>query len=463
MTAQRYDAIVIGTGQGGKPLARALAQAGRKTAIIERDTRVGGTCVLTGCTPTKTMVASARVAHLVRRAADFGVHTSSIAVDLARVRQRKRDIVERFSSGSRKGLEETDGLELIFGAARFTDRCQLEITTPAGETLSLAADMVFINTGTRPAVPAIPGIEQVPYLDNATIMELDTVPEHLLVIGGGYVGIEFGQMFCRFGSRVTMVQRSERLLTREDDDVANEVAKILQEDGVELRLSSEVVKLERDGELVVATVASPNGEERSPASHLLVAAGRTPNSDALDLEAAGVATDERGFVVVNHRLETNVLGIYALGDITGGPAFTHISYDDFRVLRDNLLTGGNRSTEGRLVPYVVFMDPELGRVGLTEREARERELDVRVAKLPMSRVARALESDETRGLMKAVVDAESGCILGCTILGVHGGEVMSVVEAAMMGKLPYTALEEGIFAHPTLAESLNNLFMELAD
>ncbi len=459
---ENYKAIVIGTGQGGKPLAGSLARAGWKTAIIEREDKVGGTCVIKGCTPTKTMVASARVAHLARRAADYGVRTSSVAVDMVRVRERKRDIVDLFSGGGRRGLEKLEHLDLIFGHASFTGPNEIEVAPPDGSPRRLTAEKIFINTGLRPLIPDIPGLKDLPYLDSTSIMELDSVPEHLLVLGGGYVALEFGQMFRRFGSKVTILQRSGLLLSREDPDVAEEIANILGGEGIDVRLKTRATRFEQDGEgQIVATVESAQGKETIRATQLLVAAGRVPNGDRLNLEAAGIRTDERGSIPVNERLETNVPGVYCMGDANGGPAFTHISYDDYRIIRDNLLEGANASTKGRFVPYTVFIDPELGRVGLTEKQAKSQGLDVRVAKLPMTRVARALESDETRGFMKALVDPKSQQILGCAILGVHGGEVMAVLQVAMMGKLPYTAIKEGTFAHPTLAESLNNLFMTL--
>lgn len=450
-----YDAIVVGTGQAGKPLAKSLAQKGLRTAIVERDEKVGGSCVVFGCTPTKTMVASARVAHLVARASDYGVDTGSVSVDLSRVRERKRAIVDLFSSGGRKGLERQENVDLIFGEARFSG----PRTMLVGEELELTADKIFLNTGTRPAVPSVPGLSDVPFLTSRSIMELADVPEHLLVVGGGYIGVEFGQMFRRFGARVTIVQRADQLLPREDDDVAAAVLEIFREDGIDVRLSSTLKRLARDGEgRTTATIATPDGEQPLEVSEILIAAGRSPNSDRLNLETAGVDVDERGFIPVNERLETNVDGIWALGDIVGGPAFTHISYDDYRIVEANVLRGENRTTTGRLVPYTVFMDPELGRVGLTEREARERGIDHAVAKVPMTHVARALETDETRGFMKAVVAPESGEILGCAILGVAGGEIMSVLQVAMMGDVPYTAIRDGVFAHPTFAESLNTLF-----
>ena len=457
-SAQHYDAVVIGSGQGGKPLSTTLAEAGYKTALVERE-HVGGTCVNVGCTPTKTMVASAKVAYFDRRSADYGVHNGPVSVDMVEVRQRKQDIVESFRNGVRRTIENTEGLDLWLGEARFVGEKELEIQLNDGEAVLLTADNVFINVGARPMDPSIEGLDNVPTLNSTSIMELDEVPEHLLVLGGGYVGLEFAQMFRRFGSEVTIVQRGEQLLAREDVDVAEAVAEVLREDGIEVLLETETLRAEPSGDgRVGLTVRTPDEERTLSGSHMLVAIGRPPNTDLLNLEAAGVETDKRGFVEVNEQLETNVPGIYALGDAKGGPAFTHISYDDFRIISANLLEDSNASTADRLVPYTVFIDPQLGRVGLSEREAREGDHDVRVARMPMSHVARALEVDEPRGFMKAVVDAETGRILGCAILGIEGGEIMSMIQIAMMGGVPYTALRDGVFAHPTLAESLNKLF-----
>ncbi|MFQ5747422.1 MAG: mercuric reductase [Gemmatimonadota bacterium] len=461
-----YDAIVLGAGQAGGPLSTTLARAGRKTALVER-AHVGGTCVNEGCTPTKTMVASARVAHLARRAAAYGVRVGDVSVDLAVVRRRKRDIVESFRGGSERGIESTDGLDLYTGEGRFTAAHEMAVRTSDGAEKRLSADLIFINAGARPSIPDLPGLDRVPYLDSTSVMELGEVPEHLVVIGGGYIGLEFGQMFRRFGSRVTIVQRAERLLPREDADVSDAVADILRDEGIDVRLGTEPTGVAASGEgddLRIDLRASGGLDGSGGAiegSHLLVAAGRVPNSDRLDLAAAGIRASDRGFVVVNERLETSVPGVFALGDIKGGPAFTHIAYDDFRILRTNLLEGGSASTAGRLVPYTVFIDPQLGRVGMGEEEARAAGREVRVAKLPMTRVARALETDETRGFMKAVLDAETDEILGCAVLGVEGGEVMTVVQMAMMGGVRWPAIRDGVFAHPTLAESLNNLFMTL--
>jgi len=409
------------------------------------------------------MVASARVAHLARRAADYGVRTGAVSVDMETVRKRKRDIVDSWTEGSRKGLQKTEGLELVFGDARFVGERTVEVQQPAGAKRRLAADRVFINAGARPAVPPIDGLDEVPWLDSTSIMELGEVPGHLIVLGGGFVGLEFAQMFRRFGADVTIVERGLRLASREDDDVSDGLRDILEEDGLRVLTGTEVTRLaSRNGGVEVRTRDS-DGTSTLAGSHLLVATGRTPNSDRLNLEATGLEADERGYIPVDARLETGVEGIWALGDITGHAPFTHTSYDDYRVVEANLLNGGDRTTDDRILTYTVFTDPQLGRVGMTEREAREEGRDVRIAKIPMSRVARAIETDETRGFMKAVVDADTGHILGAAVLGVEGGEIAAILEVAMMGGLPHTALRDAVLAHPTVAESLNNLFMTLDD
>ena len=460
MSTALFDTVIIGTGQSGKPLAIALARAGRKVAVIERE-HVGGTCINVGCTPTKTMVASGRVAYLARRAKDYGVNAGRVTVDMRRVLKRKRSVVESFRNYGQKTLEKTANVELIFGEARLKDTKCVVVELRRGGTRELEGKRIVINTGGRPAVPPIEGLDRVPFLDSTSIMELTELPGHLIVLGGGYIGLEFCQMFRRFGARVTIVNRDLRLILREDPDVSAEVEKILKEDGIEVLNSAQVTRVEKSGAGVRVLLQSREGAKKISGSHLLLALGRVPNSDRLNLGAAGVQTDKLGYIEVNARLETNIPGIYAIGDVKGGPAFTHISYDDFRILRENWLNGGNATIDGRPVPNCMYIDPQLATVGINETEAQKRGIDYCVAKLPMTGVARAQEMSETRGFMKAIVDAKTRQILGCTVLGVEGGEIMSMLQIAMMGKLPYPAIKEAIFAHPTLAESLNNLFMTL--
>jgi pyruvate/2-oxoglutarate dehydrogenase complex dihydrolipoamide dehydrogenase (E3) component len=459
--ATPYDAIVIGTSQGGRFLPIALANAGRKVAVIERG-HIGGACVNVGCTPTKTMVASARLAYLARRGADYGIHLGPISVDLQAVRTRKQGIVEGARLGYENRLTAAQGVDLLRGEAHFIAPKTLEVALKGGDTQEVTAPLIFIDTGDRPAQLAFKGIESVAVLNSTTLMELETLPEHLLIIGGGYIGLEFGQMFRRFGSQVTIIQRGPRLLMSEDEDVSDEITKIVREDGVTVQTGTtpQQVEQQSSGRLHL-TVQTPQGKQQIIGSHLLAAAGRVPNTEALTPEAAGIHLNKAGYIQVNGQLETNVSGIYALGDVKGGPAFTHISYDDFRILRTNLLEHGHASTQGRLAPSTIFIDPQLGRVGMTENEARTQGRNIHVAKLPMTAVPRALETGETRGFMKAIVDAETQQILGCAILSIEGGEIMTIIQVAMMGKLPYTALKEGTFTHPTLAEGLNSLFLTL--
>ncbi|HEX3472856.1 MAG TPA: mercuric reductase [Silvibacterium sp.] len=464
--SERFDAVVVGSGQGGNPLAKALAKAGKKTALIESK-HVGGTCINEGCTPTKTMVASGRVAYLARRGADYGVSSGAdsgpIAVDLRRVRERKREVVEDFRSRNEKSLQTTKNLELIYGFGRFVGPKTLHVDLRGGGTRTLEVDWIFLNTGLRSAMPKIDGIGDVPFLNNESIMELDAVPEHLVILGGGYIGLEFGQMFRRFGSKVTVIHIGKQLLDHEDADVAEEVRKILSEDGIEILLEAQTTAVRGAAGAVELTVKAGGKERVVKGSHLLVAAGRTPNTDALNLSATGVELNEHGFVKVNDYLETNVPGIYGLGDVKGGPAFTHISYDDYRVLDASLLKGEKRSIRDRILPYTVFIDPQLGRIGLSESDARKQGKKIRVAKMPMTSVARAIETAETRGFMKIIVDPDSELILGAAILSIEGGEIATVVQMAMEGGLKYTALRDGIFSHPTLSEALNNVFFSWVD
>jgi pyruvate/2-oxoglutarate dehydrogenase complex dihydrolipoamide dehydrogenase (E3) component len=459
---QHYDAVIIGASRAAIYLASALAQAGRRTVLIDRKF-LGGTCVNVGCTPTKTMVTSARVAHVARRAAEYGVHGGEVTVELAEVRKRKDELVGLLRTLPEGVIAQMHGLDFVLGAARFTDAKTVEVALDDGTVRSLASDLIFIDTGARTYVPPIPGLDKVPALDSTSIMELDTLPDHLLVLGGGYIGVEFAQMFRRFGSRVTIVERDTQLMSREDRDVAEELTTVLRAEGIQVLLGATAAEARRAESGIELVVEKVEGTKTLSGSHLLVAVGRVPNTDGLEVAAAGIETDERGFIRVNERLETNVAGIYAFGDVTPGPAFTHAAFDDVRVLSANILRGGGATIGGRVVPYVVFTDPQLGRVGLSESEARHQGRDIRVAKLPMDYLGptRAQELGETRGLLKVVVDAETDEILGAAVLSVEGGEVMAVLQVAMLGRLPYTAIRDAIFAHPTLVESLSDLFMEL--
>jgi pyruvate/2-oxoglutarate dehydrogenase complex dihydrolipoamide dehydrogenase (E3) component len=459
--ATHYDAIVVGTSWGGRFLSVAFAEAGRQVALIER-ALLGGTCVNVGCTPTKTMVSSARVAYLAGRGADYGIHTGPISVDMTEVRARKEGVVRGARSRFESLVTAAPGLDLLRGEAHFISPKTLAVQLTGGKMREITAPLIFINVGARPQQLSIKGIKSVSVLDSTSIMDLDTIPDHLLIVGGGFVGLEFAQMFRRFGSRVTLIQRNPRLLMSEDEDVGEGVAAILREDGITVLTNTTplAVELQSDGRMYLS-LRTLEGEQQLTGSHLLAAAGRLPNTDALNTEAAGIQLDSGGYIPVNEQLETNVPGIYALGDVKGGPAFTHIAYDDVRILRTNLLEHGSASTRDRVVPYTIFIDPQLGRVGMSETEARKQGRNIRVAKLPMKEVARALETGETRGFMKAIVDADTHQILGCAILGLEGGEMMATIQVAMVGKLPYTALRDGMFTHPTLAEGLNSLFMTL--
>ncbi len=452
---QKFDAIVIGSGQAGNPLSQKLADQGWVIALIERE-HLGGTCINTGCTPTKTMVASAQVAHYARNAAKWGVRVDKVTVDLPTIVDRKEQIVAQWRDGIQKKVEQRQNLHLYHGHARFVAPHRLLI----GDQ-ELESERIFINTGTRVEAPRIQGLEQVDYLTNASIMQLTELPAHLLVLGGGYIGLEFGQMFRRFGSRVTVIHRGEQLLPREDADVIQELQRALEAEGIEFRLNSTTTRIDKVNERVVVNLEAAGGVETFTGTHLLIATGRRPNSDELGLDAAGVRTDPHGYIQVNNRLETNVRGIWALGDVKGGPAFTHISFNDYQIVYGNLIGGQSLTTDDRLVPYSVFTDPQLGRVGLTEKEARATGRRLKIGKIPMSWVARAIERDETAGLMKLIVDAETDQILGAAILSTEGGELVQILSAVMAAKAPYTLLKGAIYIHPTLAEGFWTLMEEV--
>jgi pyruvate/2-oxoglutarate dehydrogenase complex dihydrolipoamide dehydrogenase (E3) component len=403
------------------------------------------------------MVASARVAYLARRGEDYGVKTGAVRVDQALVRKRKQTIVASFRGSGQRKLERAPNVSLIFGEARFVGPKEIAV----GDR-RLGAETIVVNTGARPTWPNLPGLDQVAALDSTSVMELDVVPEHLIILGGGYIGLEFAHMFLRFGAAVSVIERGPRLLAREDPEIGEALSQILVQDGLKLLADTAVVRVEPAGKGVAVVVRDPGGERTVSGSHLLVAIGRSPNTDRLGLDSAGLELDERGYLKVNDRLMTNVPGVYAAGDVNGGPAFTHVSYDDYRILRDNLIHGKDRTTRGRVVPYTVFTDPELAHVGLSETQAKASGRPFQVARMPMSHVARALEMDEARGLMKSIIDPETRQILGFTVVGVGGGELMAVVQVAMAGRVPYDAIREMIFVHPIMAECLNNLYATLS-
>jgi pyruvate/2-oxoglutarate dehydrogenase complex dihydrolipoamide dehydrogenase (E3) component len=469
--ADRYDVLILGSGQAGNPLSSEFVKAGKRVALIER-AEVAGTCINYGCTPTKTMVASAQRAWQARHAAELGIEVGTVRVNLEQVRARKRKIVEQFRTSSEKRFASGQP-ELVRGDARFVSAKEIVVALKGGGERRMTAETIVINTGGHPTPPNIDGLgdvpDRVPYLDNVSLMELDTVPEHLVILGGGYEAVEFGQMFRRFGSEVTLIERGKHVLGREDVDISEAVEAILREDGLAIETGAKAVRVEGGpGKVTVHLEGGKSGRKSISGSHLFVAVGRSPNTEELDLKAAGVETDAGGYIVVDEELRTNVPGIYAVGDVKGGPAFTHVSYDDYRILRDNLvldttLVGkGKRKTSDRMTVYVVYMDPQLGRVGMTEAEARKSGRRIKVARMPVTSIARATETGETRGVLKAVVDADTEEILGAAILAPEGGELMSMLELAMMGKLRYGVLEDAVFAHPAYAESLNTLWGHFA-
>ncbi|HBZ70075.1 MAG TPA: FAD-containing oxidoreductase [Deltaproteobacteria bacterium] len=444
----RYDAIIVGSGQAGTPFSYRLADHGWTVALVEKG-NLGGTCINTGCTPTKTMIHRAQVAHYARNAARWGVVAHDVIADLPKIVAQKDFLVRGRRARHEKQIADHPKIRLYRGEARFTGPRQLSV---AGEVLE--SDKIFINTGARPDIPRISGLEDVDYLTNETMLDLKTRPEHLLVLGGGYIGLEFGQMFVRFGSRVTVIHHTGQILSREDPEIAAELQRALEAENMKFLLNARTTRVEEKSGSVVLTVEGTGGRQTVAGSHLLVATGRRPNTDGLGLEKAGVETDRLGFVRVNGHLETNVQGIWALGDVKGGPAFTHISYNDYQIIYANLIEGMDLSTDHRLVPYCVFTDPQLAGVGMTEKEARAKGYRLKVGKVPMAVVARAFERDETAGLMKIVVDASNDRVLGATILGVEGGEVVHTLYTLMLGNLPYTLLKGAVYIHPTLTEGL---------
>src|SRR5919109_365809 len=454
--ATKYDGIIIGTGQAGPSLAGRLASSGMKTAIVERK-RFGGTCVNTGCIPTKTLVASARAAHVARSAREYGVVIdSAIAVDMKKVKERKDAVVRRSNEGVEKWLKGTENLTVYEDHARFAGAHQLRV----GNEL-LEADKIFINVGGRASTPPLRGLDQVNYLNNSTMMDVDFLPEHLIVIGGSYIGLEFAQMYRRFGSEVTIVEMKPRLIQREDEDVSEAIRTVLEGEGIKIRLSAECIAFEKRGDNVAVGVDCTSGDKIVVGSHVLLAVGRMPNPADLGLEKAGVAVDQRGYIQVDDELRTNVSGIYALGDCNGRGAFTHTSYNDYEIVAANLLDGDQRRVSDRITAYNLYIDPPLGRAGMTETEVRKSGRKALIAKRPMTRVGRAVEKGETQGFMKILVDAGTKQILGASLLGIECDEVIHSILDVMYAKAPYTVIQRAMHIHPTVTELIPTMLGEL--
>lgn len=455
--AKKYDYILIGSGQGNNPLAQVLAQNGKQVVLIERN-KVGGSCINWGCTPTKTMAASALVAWYTQNAADWGIEASQVRVNFEAVMHRKDKLVNEFRESSQKGLEKLENIDLLFGEASFAGEKTVKVISDNDEQL-LTAPCIVINTGSRSVVPDIEGVSVLEPLTARRLMELKELPEQLLILGGSYLGLEFGQMFSRFGSEVCVLEKGQQLAGKEDEDIAACLQEILQEEGIKIILDAKASRIDRNNDRYVLYYTDAEGKTQQQAfTHLLLGTGRQPNTDNLLLHKAGIAQDDKGYIKVNDKLETNIKGIYAIGDVTGGPAFTHIAYDDFRIVKDQLLGERKKNKKDRLVPYTLFTEPQLGRVGITEQQAKQQGLDYELFSMEAKKAARAIETGRSKGLIKVLADKNSKQILGVAALCMNGGELMGVLQAAMLGKLPYTELRDSPFAHPTLTESLNNLF-----
>jgi pyruvate/2-oxoglutarate dehydrogenase complex dihydrolipoamide dehydrogenase (E3) component len=453
---EHFDAIVIGSGQAGPSLAARLAAAGNSVAIIERE-HFGGTCVNTGCTPTKTLVASAYVAHMARRAGDYGVTAGgNVGVDIKQVMARKDAIVEKSRTGVQAWMESTKGITVIQGHARFT-----EPRTVSVDSRELTASKIFINTGGRPLISALKGVDQVPCLTSNTILNLKDLPEHLVVVGGSYIGLEFAQIFRRFGSKVTVVEMAEKLIAREDPDISDAVKSILEEEGIEVRLNAKCLALERHGQRTEMTLGCSEGAPSVSASHVLLAVGRRPNTDDIGLDKAGIATDAKGYIIVDDQCQTNVDGVWAIGDVNGRGAFTHTSYNDYEIVAANILDEGNRRISDRIPCYGLFIDPPLGRAGMTDTEVKAKGIVALTAKRMMTSIGRARERSETQGFMKITVDANSKHILGAALLGINGDEAVHTVLDVMAAQAPYTAISHTVHIHPTVSEYLPTLLGEL--
>ena len=454
---EHVEVLILGSGEGGKKMAWHMARSGRRTAVVERKW-IGGSCRNVACLPSKNEIWSARVAHLARHAAQFGTMINGpVTTDMARVRQRKRDMVED-GIAQHIQLYQTTGGELIMGSGRFVAPKTLEVRLNDGGRRVLVGDQVFLDIGTHAAIPSVPGLEAARPLTHIEALELDYLPSHLVVLGGGYVGLEMAQAYRRFGSQVTIIETGPQLMTREDPDVAGEVQRILGEESIQILVATKTLSVKgQSGQQVSLTVCTPSGEQKIEGSDILAAAGRVANTACIGLEEAGVELDAHGYIRVNERLETTAPNVWAIGECAGSPQFTHASEDDFRIIRDNL-AGGDRSTRARLVPYCMFTDPPLAHVGLSEAEAKRQGVAARVAKLPMKAVRRTATTDEKQGFMKVLASAVDDRILGFTMIGAEAGEVMTVVQTAMLADLPYPMLRDAVIAHPTMAEGLGPLF-----
>jgi pyruvate/2-oxoglutarate dehydrogenase complex dihydrolipoamide dehydrogenase (E3) component len=453
--AEQFDTVVLGSGQGGKVLAWHLGGSGKKVAVVERRW-VGGACPAVACLPSKNELWSARVAHLVRNAAQFGTSTDTVRTDMSRVRQRKQDMIDREIAFHLNAYKQS-GVDLVMGSGHFVAPKTIEVDLAIGGTRLLTGSEIVINVGSHAAIPDIPGLKAARALTHIEILELDYLPPHLIVLGGGYVGIEMAQAFRRFGSRVTIIEPGRQLMGREDADVSEEILKVLRGEGIEILIDARPVSVEGlSGEAVAVTVHTDAGDRKIEGSDLLVAVGRVANTDGIGLSEAGVELDARGFIRVNGQLETTAPRVWAIGECAGSPQFTHVSVDDFRIVRDNM-TGANRTTSDRLVPYVMFTDPPLARVGHSEGEAKRRGIPVRIGKLPTSSVLRTEATDETQGFMKVIVSADDDTILGFTMIGSEAGEVMAAIQTAMLAALPYTKLRDAVITHLTMAEGLGPL------
>lgn len=454
---KKYDAIIIGSGQAGNPLMMKLAERGQTVAMVEKN-ELGGSCINFGCTPTKTLIASSNLHHRVQNSEELGVFTKNVELDFKKVMKRKNDIVKAFRSPIEKGIEQSENIDLYRGKASFIDNHTILVQLNDGGEKRLKADNIFINSGSNPNILPLNGLENVPCYDSTSIMELDQLPEHLIILGTSYIALEFGQMFKRFGSKVTLIGRGDTIIKREDRDISNRVQKILEEDGIEFLLNTETTGVESSEHKVIIHYEKDNKKGKIECTHFMLATGRVPATKELNLENTDVKVDDRGNIQVDDRLKTNANNIYALGDVKGGPQFTHIAYDDYRIVADDLFGKGERNINDRMIPYTLYTEPQLGRVGLTEAQAKEKGYNIDIAKLEMKHIGRAIEEGFTKGLMKAVINKENHEILGVAILGNQGGEILAMVQIAMMAGMKYEKLRDGIFTHPSLSEALNNLF-----